>query len=50
MGYVKVTVKDAYKEIVVTAKTDREIYRPGGQSSCETERSSQGRLKTSRSN
>lgn len=29
IGYVKVPVKDRYKEILVTAKADREIYKPG---------------------
>lgn len=29
MGYIKVPVKDAYKEIEVTAKADQEVYRPG---------------------
>ncbi|MEZ5647548.1 MAG: alpha-2-macroglobulin family protein [Alphaproteobacteria bacterium] len=28
MGYVKVPVKDPYKEMTVTAKTDQEVYRP----------------------
>lgn len=28
MGYVSVPVKDPYKEMVVTAKTDRDIYKP----------------------
>jgi len=28
MGYVTVPVKDPYKEMVITAKTDREIYKP----------------------
>jgi len=28
VGYVKTTVEDPYKEMVVTAKTDAEVYRP----------------------
>lgn len=28
MGYVTVTVKDPYKEMAVTAKTDKPVYRP----------------------
>lgn len=28
MGYVKTPVKDAYKEIVITAKSDKDVYRP----------------------
>ncbi|MBI1215437.1 MAG: large extracellular alpha-helical protein [Alphaproteobacteria bacterium] len=28
MGYVTVPVKDPYKEMTVTAKTDRDVYRP----------------------
>lgn len=29
MGYLKIQVKDTYKEIAVTAGSDRETYRPG---------------------
>ena len=28
MGYVKVPIKDKYKEIVVSSKTDKEVYEP----------------------
>ncbi len=28
MGYVKVPVKDHYKEIIITAKTDKPVYKP----------------------
>jgi len=28
MGYVTVPVKDPYKEMMITAKTDREVYKP----------------------
>lgn len=29
MGYAKLTVSDPYKDIAVTAKTDRALYKPG---------------------
>lgn len=28
IGYVKVPIQDPYKEVVVTAKTDRDVYKP----------------------
>lgn len=28
MGYITVPVKDPYKEMVITAKTDRDVYKP----------------------
>ena len=31
IGYSKITVKDPYKEVLVTAKADREVYKPRDQ-------------------
>ena len=28
MGYIKVPVIDKYKEIAITTKTDKDVYRP----------------------